>query len=126
MRILLFILFLVSPLTITAQVIPQTLYYSEARVVVTPGAHYIFRKALVDTVNFTFEGPFKDFYRDGTLLVSGRYDKNEKTGPFQLFYRTGELYAEGEYDEGQKSGVWNYYYPDGHLMDKILVQPLFY
>jgi antitoxin component YwqK of YwqJK toxin-antitoxin module len=53
-------------------------------------------------------------YKNGILVSSGIVDESGKyQGPFEEYYPDGTLKSKGEYKDGKKVGKWMYYYPNG-------------
>ncbi|MBD1430830.1 hypothetical protein H8B04_14905 [Sphingobacterium sp. DN04309] len=71
------------------------------------------RVAQYDTINFKFNGEFKDFLSNGRLILHGAYKNGIKHGNFTAYHPNGEIKWETVYVEGKESGEWKYYYPDG-------------
>jgi len=60
----------------------------------------------------------KDYYRNGTLQMSGSYKTKKlkkKHGYFQYFYENGRVYYEGRYETDEFDGEWKWYREDGSL-----------
>src|SRR5690606_39698877 len=66
-----------------------------------------------------FHGDFRDFDRNGTVVLSGHHDEGIKQGLFKAFHSSGTLKWEVMYENGSPTGDWKYYYPDGKPMLKI-------
>ncbi len=82
---------------------------------------------------------FKDFFKDGSLKVTGQYLNNEKTGEWiwymsdekilrienykhnklegdlKVYYPNGQLRIEGQHSNNNEIGVWNRYTENGTL-----------
>lgn len=63
-----------------------------------------------------FDGDFRDFDRDGTVVLTGHYDNGVRNGAFQAFHPNGSLKWEVTFVNNTPTGDWNYYYPDGKPM----------
>jgi antitoxin component YwqK of YwqJK toxin-antitoxin module len=55
------------------------------------------------------EGPWKQFYDDGTLKLDGTYHMDEKEGILRTYYVSGQLLSTGQYVNGHQDGLWIYY-----------------
>jgi antitoxin component YwqK of YwqJK toxin-antitoxin module len=74
------------------------------------------RVAQYDTVNWEFNGEFKDFNSQGKLLLHGFYRDGIRNGKFTAYHPNGQIRWESEYVENKEKGLWKYYYPDGKPM----------
>lgn len=84
-------------------------------------ASYIFRKGnmvgegIVDEEG-NRDGPWKEFYPDGTLRSAGTYDKGIKTGEWKYYYANGKIEQQGKYTKkGKLDGLWTWFYEDGGM-----------
>lgn len=84
-------------------------------------ASYIFRKGnmvgegIVDDEG-NRDGPWKEFYPDGTLRSAGTYDKGIKTGEWKYYYANGKIEQQGKYTKkGKLDGLWTWFYEDGGM-----------
>ncbi|WP_160069907.1 toxin-antitoxin system YwqK family antitoxin [Sphingobacterium bovisgrunnientis] len=76
----------------------------------------IMRVAQYDTVNWKFNGEFKDFNLQGKLLLHGFYEDGVRNGKFTAYHPNGQIRWESEYVDNKEKGLWKYYYPDGKPM----------
>lgn len=70
------------------------------------------------TIDF-FEGEFVDYYRDGSIMTTGRYNKGKLNGSLLMFYPNQNLKCRGEFINGELTGIWEYYFEDGKLNYKV-------
>lgn len=63
-----------------------------------------------------FHGEFKDFNRNGTVVLTGYYNEGIKEGAFKAYHPNGALKWEATFKENRPIGDWKYYYPDGKPM----------
>ena len=79
-----------------------------------------FRTSYLDTSNFIFIGPVKDYYIDGKPEMEGQNDNNGlKTDTFRFYHKNGTVKCYGNYVNDVKDGKWKYFYPDGKLKQII-------
>lgn len=90
-------------------------YYDENYYLVDKNCEFksIERVAQYDTVMFGFNGEFKDFDRNGKLILEGSYQNGNRNGPFKAYHPNGQLKWEAVYQDGREISDWKYYYPDG-------------
>jgi len=74
------------------------------------------RVAQYDTVNWKFNGEFKDFNLQGRLLLHGFYKDGIRNGKFTAYHPNGKVRWESTYVDNNENGLWKYYYPDGKPM----------
>jgi uncharacterized protein len=84
-------------------------------------AGYIFHKGkmtgegIVDEEG-TRDGPWKEYYDDGTIRSVGIYDKGNRVGEWKFYYENGKLEQQGKYSKkGKPDGTWKWYFEDGIL-----------
>lgn len=62
------------------------------------------------------DGPWKEYYDDGTLRSAGSYDKGNRIGEWKFYYENGKIEEQGRYNKkGNPDGTWQWYYDDGTL-----------
>jgi uncharacterized protein len=62
------------------------------------------------------DGPWKEFYTDGSKRSEGNYIKGKQVGPWKFFYPDGKTEEEGSYNkQGKPDGNWRWYYESGNL-----------
>ena len=62
------------------------------------------------------EGPWKDYYADGSLKAEGAYAGGKKSGEWKYYYADGKLEQQGKYGkQGKLEGTWKWYFDDGLL-----------
>ena len=66
----------------------------------------------IEIGNKTFidgEGIIYDYYEDGVIFSSTKYEQGLIDGLFQEFYKNGKLASKGMYNENNKIGTWYEY-----------------
>ncbi|WP_165384753.1 toxin-antitoxin system YwqK family antitoxin [Sphingobacterium corticibacterium] len=63
-----------------------------------------------------FHADFRDFDRNGTVILTGYHNKGVKEGPFKAYHPDGTLKWEVTFENDKPIGDWKYYYPDGKPM----------
>lgn len=71
------------------------------------------RVAQFDTSKYHFDGEFKDFDKDGKLMLQGTYKNGQRDGIFTAFHPNGNIKWVTTYKNHKESDDWKYYYPDG-------------
>ena len=61
-------------------------------------------------------GPSKQYYDSGTVMMECQYKDGLLNGPAKTYYPSGALKEEGEFMKGSKSGVWKTYNEDGDVV----------
>lgn len=62
------------------------------------------------------EGPWKNYYPDGSIKSFGNYAQGEKTGEWKYYHANGKLEQSGRYNlKGRPEGMWRWYYDSGQL-----------
>lgn len=74
------------------------------------------RVAKYDSVNFKFNGDFKDFDYRGKILLEGTFKNGVKEGTFVAYHPNGTKKWEANYHNNEPLGERKYYYPDGKPM----------
>jgi uncharacterized protein len=63
------------------------------------------------------QGPWKEYYIDGTLRAEGEYENGLKKGEWKFYHPNGKMEQTGKYITGEKPhGRWVWYYSDGKLL----------
>jgi antitoxin component YwqK of YwqJK toxin-antitoxin module len=62
------------------------------------------------------EGPWIQYFDDGTVKLQGTYKNDMKEGPMTVFYPTGLKFNNGQYLKGFPDGKWLTYDLDGKLL----------
>ncbi len=91
----------------------DTLYYRTGEIKEIGKRH--FRNVSDDTLSR--KGPWKEYYKDGTLKGEGSYNPG-KNYIWKYYYNTGELEAVGYYEANMKVGPWEYYHKNGVIKEK--------
>ncbi len=84
-------------------------------------AAYIFRdgfrvgEGLIDEAGVR-DGAWKEYYKDGSLKITGRYIKGKPVGHWIFYHKNGEIEQEGSYtDNGEADGLWTWYFDNGKI-----------
>ncbi len=63
------------------------------------------------------DGPWKDFYPDGTLKAEGNYDNGKQTGVWKYYHSDGKTEQTGKFNkQGKLDGTWKWYFDNGQLL----------
>ncbi|HNY07150.1 MAG TPA: hypothetical protein PLG86_03815 [Bacteroidales bacterium] len=63
------------------------------------------------------DGPWKEFFADGSLKSQGVYNADKRTGEWKFFHQNGQLEQTGKYNKaGKPEGLWQWYFADGKLL----------
>ncbi len=62
------------------------------------------------------QGPWKVFYRDGSLKAEGSYKDDLKIGQWRYYFMDGKIEQQGTYAAGKAHGVWEWYYANGETL----------
>ncbi|MCR9152804.1 MAG: hypothetical protein NXI09_01730 [Bacteroidetes bacterium] len=62
------------------------------------------------------QGPWKAFYKDGSLKSEGAYKDDLKVGRWRYYYTNNVLEQQGSYNAGRAQGMWEWYYSTGDLL----------
>lgn len=63
------------------------------------------------------DGPWKEYYTNGTLKSEGVYRNGKRTGKWRFYHTNGALEQEGNYNnQGNSEGQWKWYYDDGLIL----------
>ena len=62
-------------------------------------------------------GPWKDFYPDGSLKSEGNYDNGKQTGEWKFYHSNGKIEQSGKFNkQGKFEGTWKWYFDSGQLL----------
>ena len=62
------------------------------------------------------DGPWKEYYNDGTLKMEGLYKNDIKVGLWKYYHANGSIEQEGKYNaKGNAIDLWKWYYDTGVL-----------
>jgi len=61
-------------------------------------------------------GPWKDYYPDGTIRSEGQYAENRQSGTWRFYNRDGRIEQTGVFINGRADGLWRWYYDDGSIL----------
>lgn len=80
---------------------------------------YIFRNGIMQAEGIIDEkglkqGPFKEYYENGSLLGEGLYRDSKKIGAWKFYYQDGKTEQVGTFDNrGQQIGTWKWFHLNG-------------
>ena len=66
-------------------------------------------------VDDQLQGPWLQYYTDGTIKMKGQYENGVKTGLFILNHPNGKLEAKGMYANSLKEGLWEQFDEEGNI-----------
>jgi antitoxin component YwqK of YwqJK toxin-antitoxin module len=62
------------------------------------------------------QGPWKEFYENGSLKSEGNYIDGKTTGSWKYYFRNGKTEMAGSFNKaGKPEGDWKWYYDDGSI-----------
>jgi uncharacterized protein len=61
------------------------------------------------------EGPWKNYFQNGTISSIGNYKNNLRTGSWKFYYDEGKIEQEGKYKNDKEDGLWKWYYLAGSI-----------
>ncbi|MEQ9441208.1 MAG: hypothetical protein RIG62_19350 [Cyclobacteriaceae bacterium] len=67
------------------------------------------------------EGPYTEFFFNGSIKTKGIYAQNQANGYWEYFYENGQPKMRGELKNGKNQGVWEYFFENGRLEMKGVV-----
>ena len=63
------------------------------------------------------DGPWKDYYPDGTLKAEGTYDDGKQVGEWKYYHSNGKTEQVGRFSrQGKFEGTWKWYFDNGQLL----------
>lgn len=63
------------------------------------------------------DGPWKEFYSDGSLRAEGKYENGKRTGEWKFYHPNGKTEQAGKFTKsGKPEGTWRWYYDNGQLL----------
>jgi uncharacterized protein len=63
------------------------------------------------------DGPWKEFYSDGSLRAEGKYEAGKRAGDWKFYHPNGKIEQTGKYTRsGKPDGIWNWYFDNGQLL----------
>ncbi|MBN1989062.1 MAG: TonB family protein [Bacteroidales bacterium] len=69
-----------------------------------------------------FEGEFKDYSINGSLICSGKYINKNKVGEFNYYYQNGNLLLKGYFTDNLPSNTWEFYFENSKISHKIEIE----
>jgi len=63
------------------------------------------------------DGPWKEFYSDGSLRAEGKYESGKHVGEWKFYHPNGKIEQTGKYlKSGKPDGTWKWYFDNGQLL----------
>ena len=63
------------------------------------------------------DGPWKDFYPDGSLRAEGNYDHGKQIGEWKFYHSDGKIEQTGKFNrQGKFEGTWKWFFDSGQLL----------
>ncbi len=97
-----------------------TLYYDKAWLLTKKDLAVYIRTAEIDTTNRFFQGTVKDETPAHQLLMTGKYERGERSGEFVTYFPNGKIQSIGTYEKGLRVGIWKYYYRNGIQVSELV------
>jgi antitoxin component YwqK of YwqJK toxin-antitoxin module len=67
-------------------------------------------------INGLRQGEWLSWYPDGKIWSKGFFSKGKRTGKSWIYHPGGQLYIKGEYRDGQKIGAWFVFDENGSVI----------
>lgn len=96
----------------------RTFYDRNWKVTDDPSSAAFYRIGRVDSLG-RWQGPVRDYYRDGKIQMKGSYKDNMKSGVFLYYTQRGTYSSAGRYEKEESIGKWEEYYWNGRLKSEI-------
>ncbi len=80
---------------------------------------YYYTGGVSEVVNWeqnSREGPWNQYFEDGSIRLKGFYRNNMLNGPYEVYFSNNTLMMSGTYLDDQSNGTWNYYDDSGNLL----------
>ena len=61
-------------------------------------------------------GPWVIHRKDGSLLMRGSFDMDQRQGPWTFFWENGQVRQRGSFNGEERTGLWETFEEDGSLM----------
>lgn len=81
-----------------------------------------FRQTKWNTRTNFFEGEFKDYLLNGSLICSGKYINKNKDGEYNYFYKNGNPLLKGYFTNNLPTKTWEFYFENGKISHKIEIE----
>ena len=72
-----------------------------------------YRNSGFESNSLKFDSIVTDYYLNGTIEMTGRYNKGKKDGQFVYYYPDQVVKLISNYSENKRSGVWSLFYENG-------------
>jgi antitoxin component YwqK of YwqJK toxin-antitoxin module len=95
----------------------QVLYDSNGREIVDGRVAYS-RLGIRDSLG-RWDGPVREYDRDGRLTVKGHYRRNKRDGVFLFYSPDGVCVEAGRYLDGKKFGKWQTFHSNGRIASEV-------
>jgi hypothetical protein len=76
------------------------------------------RKSVGTLVVGRRHGEWTEYWPDGPLLMSGRYEDGDRVGEWSFHHEDGTLRSRGQYVAGLRDGDWRSYHPGGQTLSR--------
>lgn len=118
MKNILFVIFVTIPYLAVSQVFNTVYYNSDWEMTSMEFATY-YRNSGFESNSLKFDSLVTDYYLNGTIEMTGRYNKGKKDGQFIFYYPNQAVKLISNYSENKRSGVWTLFYENG-LKNKVV------
>ncbi len=63
------------------------------------------------------DGPWKDYYPDGSLKAEGNYENGKQVGEWKYYHSNGKIEQKGKFSkQGKPEGTWKWFFENGQLL----------
>ena len=96
----------------------KVLYDSAWKEIFDPLAAVYFRVGARDSM-LRWQGPLRDYYRDGKIQMKGGYKNNVRDGVFLYYSERNTYESAGRYSMGRSVGKWEQFHWNGKLKEEV-------
>jgi antitoxin component YwqK of YwqJK toxin-antitoxin module len=96
-----------------------TFYLNKFGDITTKDRASYYRKAKINTSEYTYDGLVKDYFLNDQLAFQQSFENGVINGQTIQYYDNGKLHHTGQYVNSLREGKWDYYYDNGRI-EKIL------
>jgi antitoxin component YwqK of YwqJK toxin-antitoxin module len=118
MKNILLVIFVTIPYLAVSQDFNTVYYNSNWEMTSMKYATY-YRNSGFESNSLKFDSIVTDYYLNGTIEMTGRYNKGNKDGEFIYYYPNQAVKLISNYSENKRSGVWTLFYENG-LKNKVV------
>ncbi|HTE29760.1 MAG TPA: rhomboid family intramembrane serine protease [Chryseolinea sp.] len=109
----------VEPSDSTSELTPKRIFYDASwKEIDDPSLALYYRVGTTDSLG-RFQGMVRDYYRNGTIQMKGRYLDNMKHGVFLYYSSHGTYSSAGRYEKEESVGKWETYHWNGILEREV-------